>query len=298
MRFSVIIPGFGRGRAAAEAQAERLRGLIPDSEMIVADGHNVASARNNGLAAARGDWIVWVDADDEVSEDWARVICEAADGDADVVLWNYEYIGTSLHYVSRWRERHQTAENLLRAVLDDGEIGSHLWRMAIRRTLWCGVRFDDALDRLEDYQLLPHVISRAKKVKYEDRTLYRYLQSETSVSRTQTLEEINAAERTAWRRYEEWRDTMFADDALLGAARVAYNELQKRILAGIPVDGDAGARESRRCIAENWWRLVKCRGCDWRIAVKFFIVISGWWWIQKFSWRLRKVRGLVQYPVP
>ena len=90
MRFSVIIPGFGAERVRALAQAERLRGRLPDAEILVPDGRNVAEARNNGLTVARGDWTVWVDADDEVSEDWARVICEAADGDADVVLWNYE----------------------------------------------------------------------------------------------------------------------------------------------------------------------------------------------------------------
>jgi len=63
---------------ASVAIAESYRSRIPGLRIIDASSRRGAGpARNFGVEQARGDWVAFCDADDEVSSDWLAAICRA-----------------------------------------------------------------------------------------------------------------------------------------------------------------------------------------------------------------------------
>ena len=128
-RFSVVIPAFNAAATLARAIESVLAQSWPAYEIIVIDDgstdataavarqfggavrlirqHNsgVAAARNAGAAAARGDWLAFLDADDWYADDRIRLHAEwiAEDATLDCLTGDYEYrdaagglLGTSM----------------------------------------------------------------------------------------------------------------------------------------------------------------------------------------------------------
>lgn len=84
MRLSVIVPSLYGG----------LPKSLPDDrdvEVIVVAGVSpVGKARNEGLRRATGDYVAWVDADDEIEDGWLKAIKEAIVDNPDAVVFGCE----------------------------------------------------------------------------------------------------------------------------------------------------------------------------------------------------------------
>ncbi|MBW8371330.1 MAG: glycosyltransferase family 2 protein [Thiobacillus sp.] len=128
-RFSVVIPAFNAAATLARAIESVQAQSWPVHEIIVVDdgstdataevarrfagavrlirqtNSGVSVARNAGAAAATGDWLAFLDADDWYAEDRIKLHAEwiAADGTLDCLTGDYEYrddagtlLGTSM----------------------------------------------------------------------------------------------------------------------------------------------------------------------------------------------------------
>jgi len=142
-----------------------------DVELIVVKGVSpVGKARNEGLSRATGDYIAWVDADDEVGERWLEEIFGALESAPDVVVVGHKWMmNADFGFEKIWR-----GGDLLGSVLRQDVICSELWNKVTRRVLWEGVWFDDTARTMEDWDVLPCVLAKAKKVVVIERPLYRY----------------------------------------------------------------------------------------------------------------------------
>jgi len=162
MKLSVIVPSLA-GNVPA-----RLREQVAhrsDVELIVVRGVSpVGKARAEGLAQATGEYIAWVDADDEISDDWTVRILKAADRHPDLIAFGYEING---HPFSPTGE---LVEEMLRGATRH----MSLWGMVVRRELWTGCGFDRTAAVMEDWGVLPSVMSRAFTFEMIPKVLYRY----------------------------------------------------------------------------------------------------------------------------
>lgn len=78
MGVDVIVPVFGPARYRVWAEERALPSIraqtVQPEQIIVIDGVNPADARNNGAALAEAEFLLFVDADDEISETYVAAM--------------------------------------------------------------------------------------------------------------------------------------------------------------------------------------------------------------------------------
>ena len=162
-----------------------LSGTVPESVLravaahpvevelvLVAGVSPVGRARSEGLARAKGEFIAWVDDDDEVADDWLDEILKATrrSPDVDFIVFGHEWVlGENARIVKLWR-----GTDLLADVLAERKANSILCDKVARRTLWDGVRFDETALVNEDWDVMPRLLVRARHVVRIDKVLYFY----------------------------------------------------------------------------------------------------------------------------
>ena len=82
-------------------------------KLINQENQNRAIARNNGMDAATGEWICWLDSDDEYSTHYLREINQASIDFPEYSIFNY---GSLLHFPD-----HKTQIRSVYPPLEDGE---------------------------------------------------------------------------------------------------------------------------------------------------------------------------------
>jgi glycosyltransferase involved in cell wall biosynthesis len=138
-RFSVVVPVFNGERFIARAIESVLAQTYPAEEILVVDdgstdttaqvvasyrsrvrylrqaNQGVSVARNAGAAAACGDWLAFLEADDWYFPDRLRLHADmlAMHGDLDFLTGDYEYRDTSNAVTARSLERHASGRRIL-----------------------------------------------------------------------------------------------------------------------------------------------------------------------------------------
>lgn len=238
MRLSVIIPTLN-GRVRASIPED------PDLEVVVVRGLSpVGRARNEGLRRATGDYIAWVDADDEVTADWMASIRAALKDAPDAVVVDYVQVMGAREVTHVWQP---SARGFLADVIGD-RVLSALWCYVVRRDLWEGVRFDEKDPVAEDHRVIPEVMSRVRSVARAG-CVYRYIVHGDSLIHTNGPARARVRFQAACERAARWAGTEYEGLAFAGAIR----------MAGWMDEVERGEGAFRAYLRQNWWRAMCCR---------------------------------------
>ena len=138
----------------------------PQLEVVIVKGVcPVCAARNEGLRRATGEYVAWVDADDEIMPDWLSEILKALEGSPDVLSFDAR---------AEWHDGSGRPSYRL-----DGRTTGQLWCKVFRRSLFDGLRFEGTIH--EDWRIqcqLPKDLVRV----HLDRVLYRYKRTKAGLS--------------------------------------------------------------------------------------------------------------------
>jgi hypothetical protein len=294
MRLSVIVPSLSGEVPASIPDDPRL-------EVVVVKGASpVGKARNEGLGRATGDYVAWVDADDEVTEDWLSEILAALESSPDVVTIDAKMVGWKgrRDYVWGLGAKEATVERLRRDVYRDICRPSSLWLYVTRRSLWEGLRFDEDARVAEDYLILPKVLERAASCAYVPRMLYRYVCNPNSLINTQNFE-LDLEVMKLWARRLEESPRRHRGECLWGMAVSCYWVCDRVALSAEerakPGAGEC-ARRCRETIRRSMGLLLHevfvehDLGLFDRLAwyLRFFCAATNWWWPQKLSRAVRR----------
>lgn len=299
MKLSIIVPTLDGGVPASLIRAVENRA---DVEVVVVKGVSpVGKARNEGLRRAKGEYVAWVDADDEISSSWLDEIVGviSSSGSVDVVTFDAEMVGWQNGRQGLvWGEKRPTIEKLMEAVCHDLVRTSALWLYVTRRGLWDGVRFNEEVTIIEDFLVLPEVLKRAKSVAYLPKKLYSYfcnpksLCHENNAERERHVIELKAKRGNSFseKRYRQASQLCLAVAHYLVAVRVMHriegyetgvwrqeaNKSKRWIRVHLP-----------RILVEVLWHAQVSPHERLAWLVRFLTCAFEFWAVQKFLRRLR-----------
>lgn len=124
------------------------------------ENRGVSAARNKGLELATGDWLLFVDADDLVEEDWIEDVVSRIRRDPDVDMWTY--------CLDRFNE-----EGPLGKVGEVDSFGCAFCQSVYRRSVYGNVRFpsyDIGEDRVYSFRCL----AKSQRIKIVSKVVYHY----------------------------------------------------------------------------------------------------------------------------
>lgn len=182
-------------------------GLYPNREpQITIINHEknlkLGNARNTGVKAATGDFIIHVDSDDYIDTDLIEnCVCRQQATGADIIYFDgIKYTQNSTEVL--YRTDYTTPNELLVNTLSR-KIPVSIWGLMIRRTLYTenDIRVEGGINNSEDYIVTPRLIYAAKKIAKIENTFYHY-------------DCTNAGSITASNNLTLIRDNLFALDYL------------------------------------------------------------------------------------
>ncbi|MCL7988415.1 glycosyltransferase [Sphingobacterium sp. lm-10] len=166
---------------------------ISKEALLIALEHNqgVAAARNTGIDHATGEYIYYVDADDELDPKTIREAVEAAEhNQSDIVGFNW-YLAFKTNKRRMTQPAFTSATDALEKMMS-GSMRWNLWLFLVKRALYEDnqIRFTPGMNMGEDLLVMIMLFSSTNKVTHLDQYLYLYRQS-NSESLTKTYSEAH-----------------------------------------------------------------------------------------------------------
>ena len=143
----------------------------PNVVIIKNENHGVSFTRNYGMKIARGEYIMFVDADDYLEEDWFNVIKKELDSGLDLIIFSKYYKNYTYNKVDLQNACLNYGNNLLK----ECSIMSP-WSRIYRKDFLCenNIRFNKDIINGEDMLLNFEVISLTNKIKIVNDGFYIY----------------------------------------------------------------------------------------------------------------------------
>lgn len=132
-------------------------------------------SRNNGIEKAKGDYLMFLDADDYYDLTTFDVLnTEISQSDADIVFFGSNQIIGSTKRKRPIKARNSISEYM---ALVGGSLCMAVWKLS----LWKGIELPH-ISNAEDIAVIPILISRARCVMLVENTLYNYVHGNNSTS--------------------------------------------------------------------------------------------------------------------
>lgn len=229
MKFSIIVPVYNAEKYLSECIGSVMKQTYGDYELILVDDGSAKpcaalcdemsasdnkirvlhrknggqlTARLDGAAAAKGDYCLFLDADDLLTPDCLQTLKDAAgrNNDPDMLIWSFCYVdpdGAKRPAAPLFAEERtfteETKKDLYNLFLTGTGL-NNVWTKAVKREVFNGDYPDytpyERLRVAEDRLLCMGLVTNARRIVYLPETLYLYRLFPGSVTRQYTPEAV------------------------------------------------------------------------------------------------------------
>lgn len=167
-----------------------------DIKLFDKKNEGVSIARNYGIEKSSGDYIVFLDADDELKKGALKKIGKVIEEEYDLILFNYEY----LDYWKNKKERILYKEKSKKVLLDilqqtaiETEKLNSVWQFCISKKFIekNGIKFKKGIKVGEDLLFNLELLSNNPKSYYLNEILYKYNYNQESVMNYNTIKNVD-----------------------------------------------------------------------------------------------------------
>lgn len=156
---------------------------------IYQNNMGVSAARNTGLKEATGDFIAFVDSDDYIENNMYEILynnIKETNSDISIVASNYikdnKVIGVNTN--SDIKKKVLNTNEALKIFFSPNDFGNGLCDKLISKQLFGEERFKDNVKNGEESYIIIKLLCNAKKIVYENKPLYNYVQRKNSSTHT------------------------------------------------------------------------------------------------------------------
>lgn len=171
-----------------EAEACGLQSEYPGALRVLRSEKGVSNARNKGLDEAKGEWILFLDADDYYLEDAGAVLRDDMFfSGTDLIVHSYESGKNLIHVCQPGGERFSgDISGISVRMIENPTRYTTVWSKLFRkdRIDYGRLRFDPSLRLSEDSHFLIRYLSLCRRIRLIDRAFYHYSTDNESAVRT------------------------------------------------------------------------------------------------------------------
>lgn len=160
----------------------------PTLRVIHQENAGLSAARNTGIAAATGDYIMFVDSDDYLQPNVLGALLEQAEREhLDVLRFNYQNVNEQYEVFLPFKDAKRDVD--YREDVVDGETflnkrlgpGCYAWQFVLRREIVLQEQFTPSI-YFEDTDWTPRMLIKAKRVASTPMVVYNYLWRQGSIT--------------------------------------------------------------------------------------------------------------------
>lgn len=202
--FSIIMPAYNADRYIKKAIESVINQIYKNWELIIIDDGSTdntvniiknyvssdnriklfrnpkkgaGAARNYGISKSKGKYLAFIDSDDSYSSNFISSANELIEKGSDCVIFDYITVKDGKN------------SNVRHTGITPYDSFTACWNKVYLKALWNGLRFDED-NRIEDLQIIPIVVYKAKNVKHvSGKAYYYYLYNNNSVTKSETIQE-------------------------------------------------------------------------------------------------------------
>ena len=170
-------------------------------ELINKANGGPSSARNIGFNFVRGDFVIYIDADDWIEPNMIEILVHnIVDNKADMSICTfyksrYERI-ESKSFTNNLQKLSQ--EEAIKRLILPSEFYGFLWNKLLKKEIVKNLRFDESIIKGEDSLFLCKYILNCKFIVYQDIPLYHYRVDSISITRSSFNEKKNECVKSLW----------------------------------------------------------------------------------------------------
>lgn len=186
--YEIIVVNDGSTDGTAKT-LEQLKVAINNLHVIYQENSGLGTARNTGIKNAKGEYLWMIDGDDYTSNNALKLILDKISSKEDIYGFNFNIITENNKVIKKYKsnfikEKQTASEYYLNHYGD-----SYTFQYIFKKNLFIDndIFFQSRIN-MQDSEILPKIVFRAKNLVYTDECIYNYVQHENSFTNTSNTE--------------------------------------------------------------------------------------------------------------